>query len=71
MKPTKEQVINNAVASAEMEGLHPTEADIARIVDLLEKESRMMNLWHRCLPMRKMQYNGCYRLNRSAASDSF
>ena len=37
MKPTKEQVINNAVASAEMEGLHPTEADIARIVDLLEK----------------------------------
>ena len=30
--------IINAVASAEMEGLHPTEKDIARIRDFVEKK---------------------------------
>lgn len=38
MKTTAEQAISNAVASAEMEGLHPTEQDIARIKDYIEKK---------------------------------
>lgn len=38
MDTTREQAIRNAVASAEMEGLHPTEKDIARIRDFLEKK---------------------------------
>jgi hypothetical protein len=37
-KRTIEQVFRNAVASAEMEGLHPTENDISRIRDFLEKK---------------------------------
>ena len=37
MDITREQVIRNAVASAEMDGLHPTANDIARIRDFLEK----------------------------------
>ena len=36
---TIEQVIRNAVASAEIEELHPTENDIARIRDCLEKKT--------------------------------
>ncbi len=43
MDIAREQAIKNAVASAEMEGLHPTENDIARIRDFVEKRSRMMN----------------------------
>ena len=35
---TIDQIIRNAVASAEMEGLHPTENDIARIRGYLEKK---------------------------------
>lgn len=38
MDITREQAIRNAVASAEMEGLHPTENDISRIRDFLEKK---------------------------------
>ena len=38
MDITREQAIRNAVASAEMEGLHPTENDIARIRDFVEKK---------------------------------
>ncbi len=38
MEITREQAIRNAVASAEMEGLHPTEKDIARIKDFVEKK---------------------------------
>ena len=38
MEITREQAIRNAVASAEMEGLHPTENDIARIRDFVEKK---------------------------------
>ena len=38
MEITRDQAIKNAVASAEMEGLHPTEKDIARIRDFLEKK---------------------------------
>ena len=38
MDTTREQAIRNAVASAEMEGLHPTEHDISRIWDFLEKK---------------------------------
>ena len=37
MDITREQAIRNAVASVEMEGLHPTENDIARIRNFLEK----------------------------------
>ena len=38
MEITREQAIRNAVASAEMEGLHPTEKDIVRIRDFVEKK---------------------------------
>ena len=38
MEITREQAIRNAVASAEMEGLHPNEKDIARIRDFVEKK---------------------------------
>ncbi len=38
MEITRDQAIKNAVASAEMEGLHPTENDISRIRDFLEKK---------------------------------
>ena len=38
MDIAREQAIKNAVASAEMEGLHPTEKDIARIRDFIEKK---------------------------------
>ena len=38
MEITRDQAIKNAVASAEMEGLHPTEKDIARIRVFLEKK---------------------------------
>ena len=38
MKHTQEQAVRNAVASAEMEGLHPTAEDIERIVDFFEKK---------------------------------
>ena len=38
MDTTREQAIRNAVESAEMEGLHPTEHDISRIRDFLEKK---------------------------------
>ena len=38
MNDTREQAIKNAVASAEMGGLHPTENDISRIRDFLEKK---------------------------------
>ncbi|MCR4645784.1 MAG: antitoxin VbhA family protein [Oscillospiraceae bacterium] len=38
MELKKEQAIRNAVASAIMEGLHPTEKDVARIRDLMEKK---------------------------------
>lgn len=38
MEITRDQAIKNAVASAEMEGLHPTEKDIARIRDFVEKK---------------------------------
>ena len=38
MKHTQEQAVRNAVASAEMEGLHPTAEDIERIVDFVEKK---------------------------------
>lgn len=38
MEITREQAIRNAVASAAMEGLHPTEKDIARIWDFVEKK---------------------------------
>ncbi len=51
MDITREQAIRNAVASAEMEGLHPTENDIARIQDFVEKKSRMMNLLRWYSPM--------------------
>ena len=34
----REQAIRNVVASAEIEGLQPTENDIARIRDFLEKK---------------------------------
>ena len=36
MNDSIEQAVRNAVASAEMEGLHPTEEDIARIIDFVE-----------------------------------
>ncbi|MBQ8921109.1 MAG: Fic family protein [Oscillospiraceae bacterium] len=36
MESAKEQAVSNAVASAEIEGLHPTEQDIARIRDFLD-----------------------------------
>ena len=38
MDIARERAIKNAVASAEMEGLHPTEKDIARIRDFIEKK---------------------------------
>ena len=38
MEITRDQAIKNAVASAEMEGLYPTEKDIARIRDFVEKK---------------------------------
>lgn len=38
MEITKEQAIRNAVASAIMEGLHPTEKDIDRIRDFMDKK---------------------------------
>ena len=38
MTVTKEQAIRNAVASAIMEGLHPTEKDVARIRDFMDKK---------------------------------
>lgn len=37
MEQKSTQAISNAVASAEMEGLHPTDEDIARIEDFVEK----------------------------------
>ena len=37
MEQKSAQAIRNAVASAEMEGLHPTEEDIALIADFVEK----------------------------------
>jgi hypothetical protein len=36
MNDNIEQAVRNAVASAEMEGLYPTEEDIARIIDFVE-----------------------------------
>lgn len=39
MKKVKEQAVKNAVASAEMEGIHPTAEDIDRIVDYVEKKN--------------------------------
>lgn len=38
MENAKEQAIRNAVASARMEGLHPTEKDIALIRDFINKK---------------------------------
>ncbi len=37
MNLKREQAISNAVASAEMEGLHPTQEDIALIEAFVEK----------------------------------
>ena len=36
MNDSIEKAVRDAVASAETEGLHPTEEDIARIIDFVE-----------------------------------